>query len=140
VKPLTLKIEPRPLAGLIPFARNARTHSDLQVAQIAASIKELNVQGCGSRNHVHEWPTVAKLAEVTKEGLAPQRFWIAVVSREFLPPIYIKKGRGKNSACFGLFLRVLRGVLPVSNRLVGSGLLHPAVPRAVSQLALERAE
>ena len=25
---------------LIPYARNSRTHSDLQVAQIAASIKE----------------------------------------------------------------------------------------------------
>ena len=29
-----------PLADLIPYARNARTHSDAQVAQIAASIKE----------------------------------------------------------------------------------------------------
>lgn len=30
----------RSVAGLIPYARNARTHSDAQVAQIAASIKE----------------------------------------------------------------------------------------------------
>jgi ParB-like chromosome segregation protein Spo0J len=30
----------RPCASLIPYARNARTHSDLQVAQIAASIRE----------------------------------------------------------------------------------------------------
>ena len=29
-----------PLANLIPYARNARTHTDAQVAQIAASIKE----------------------------------------------------------------------------------------------------
>lgn len=29
-----------PISGLIPYARNARTHSDQQVAQIAASIKE----------------------------------------------------------------------------------------------------
>jgi ParB-like chromosome segregation protein Spo0J len=35
-----LKIEYRPLADLIPYARNSRTHSDGQVAQIAASIKE----------------------------------------------------------------------------------------------------
>jgi ParB-like chromosome segregation protein Spo0J len=35
-----LTIEYRPLAGLIPYARNSRTHSDGQVAQIAASIKE----------------------------------------------------------------------------------------------------
>ena len=35
-----LKIEHRSVASLIPYARNARTHSDDQVAQIAASIRE----------------------------------------------------------------------------------------------------
>jgi hypothetical protein len=35
-----LRVEYRPLDGLIPYARNARTHSEAQVAQIAASIKE----------------------------------------------------------------------------------------------------
>jgi DNA modification methylase len=34
------KVERRPIAKLIPAARNSRTHSDEQVAQIAASIKE----------------------------------------------------------------------------------------------------
>jgi DNA modification methylase len=34
------KVERRPIAGLIPYARNSRTHSDAQVAQIAASIRE----------------------------------------------------------------------------------------------------
>ncbi len=34
------KIEQRPVESLVPYARNARTHSDEQVAQIAASIKE----------------------------------------------------------------------------------------------------
>jgi hypothetical protein len=34
------KVERWPLDRLIPYARNARTHSDEQVAQIAASIKE----------------------------------------------------------------------------------------------------
>jgi ParB-like chromosome segregation protein Spo0J len=29
-----------PVAALVPYARNARTHSDTQVAQIAASIVE----------------------------------------------------------------------------------------------------
>ncbi|MDB5318328.1 MAG: modification methylase [Rhodospirillales bacterium] len=29
-----------PVSGLVPYARNARTHSDAQVAQIAASIRE----------------------------------------------------------------------------------------------------
>jgi DNA modification methylase len=35
-----LQIEYRPVAALIPYARNSRTHSDDQVAQIAASIRE----------------------------------------------------------------------------------------------------
>src|SRR5687767_8533518 len=35
-----LKVEYRPVAALIPYARNARTHSDVQVAEIAASIRE----------------------------------------------------------------------------------------------------
>ena len=36
----SLRIESWPLSGLIPYARNARTHSDQQVEQIAASIRE----------------------------------------------------------------------------------------------------
>ena len=35
-----LKFEKRKVSELIPYARNSRTHSDEQVAQIAASIKE----------------------------------------------------------------------------------------------------
>jgi ParB-like chromosome segregation protein Spo0J len=35
-----LRVEYRLLESLVPFARNPRTHSDEQVAQIAASIKE----------------------------------------------------------------------------------------------------
>jgi len=35
-----LQIEYRPIEGLIPYARNARTHSDEQITQIAASIRE----------------------------------------------------------------------------------------------------
>lgn len=34
------QIEYQPLDALVPYARNSRTHSDEQVAQIAASIKE----------------------------------------------------------------------------------------------------
>ncbi|BCH23551.1 methyltransferase [Mesorhizobium sp. L-8-3] len=37
---LPLAVEYRPATSLIPYARNARTHSDAQVAQIAASIRE----------------------------------------------------------------------------------------------------
>ena len=35
-----LKITYKPVADLIPYAKNSRTHSDAQVAQIAASIRE----------------------------------------------------------------------------------------------------
>lgn len=34
------QVEQRPVAKLVPFARNSRTHSEEQVAQIAASIRE----------------------------------------------------------------------------------------------------
>src|SRR6478735_3255212 len=37
-----LRVEYRPVTSLIPFAKNARTHSDAQVAQIAASIREFS--------------------------------------------------------------------------------------------------
>ena len=37
---LISKVEQWPIAKLLPYARNARTHSDDQVAQIAASISE----------------------------------------------------------------------------------------------------
>lgn len=39
-KQLGLQIDMLPLEALIPYARNARKHSDEQVAQIAASIRE----------------------------------------------------------------------------------------------------
>ena len=35
-----LEVEYRPITALIPYARNARTHSEAQIAQIAASIRE----------------------------------------------------------------------------------------------------
>ncbi|MBT2748246.1 site-specific DNA-methyltransferase [Lysobacter sp. ISL-50] len=37
---MTLNVQDRPVHALIPYVRNARTHSDAQVAQIAASIVE----------------------------------------------------------------------------------------------------
>lgn len=37
---MTLKIQYKPIADLIPYARNSRTHDEAQVAQIAASIRE----------------------------------------------------------------------------------------------------
>ena len=38
--PEGLKIVQKPLESLVPYARNPRTHSDEQVSQIAASIRE----------------------------------------------------------------------------------------------------
>lgn len=40
-----LNIENRPVAELIPYARNSRTHSDGQIAQIAGSIEEFGMAG-----------------------------------------------------------------------------------------------
>lgn len=37
--PLHIRVEYLPLAELVPYARNSRTHSDEQVAQIAASVR-----------------------------------------------------------------------------------------------------
>ncbi|MEY4241374.1 MAG: hypothetical protein RJA14_1070 [Pseudomonadota bacterium] len=37
---MTIQVEHRRVEDLIPYARNSRTHSDAQVAQIAASIRE----------------------------------------------------------------------------------------------------
>lgn len=39
------QIENRPVEGLIPYARNSRTHSDAQVAMIAASLDEFGMVG-----------------------------------------------------------------------------------------------
>ena len=41
-----LKIETWRIERLIPYARNARLHSDAQVAQIAASIVEFRFSVC----------------------------------------------------------------------------------------------
>jgi ParB-like chromosome segregation protein Spo0J len=37
---MTLNIQQRAVTDLIPYIANSRTHSDAQIAQIAASIKE----------------------------------------------------------------------------------------------------
>ena len=40
MNPRDLHIERRAIDALIPYARNSRTHSEAQIAQIAASIQE----------------------------------------------------------------------------------------------------
>lgn len=39
---MQLEIKYKPLADLIPYARNSRTHSEAQIKQIAASIREFD--------------------------------------------------------------------------------------------------
>ena len=53
-----INLEQRSLDALIPFARNSRTHSEEQVAQIAASIREF-----GWTNPI--------LIDVTNDGWVP---------------------------------------------------------------------
>ena len=61
------KIQQWPTAKLVPYARNARTHQEAQVAQIAASIAE------GVRVHQsHPRAAMASSSPVT-DGLLPRR-------------------------------------------------------------------
>ncbi|MBW8067557.1 MAG: DNA methylase N-4, partial [Ferrovum sp.] len=73
----SLQIEQRPIDVLIPYARNAKQHSDAQVAQIAASIREF---GWGSpilvdgRNNViagHGRLLAARKLGLTKVPVVP---------------------------------------------------------------------
>ena len=61
------KIEQWPTAKLLPYARNARTHSDDQVAQIAASIAEFGftnpILAGQRRHHRRRARTVCRCAE-----------------------------------------------------------------------------
>jgi ParB-like chromosome segregation protein Spo0J len=43
------KVERWPLERLVPYAKNSRTHSEEQVAQIAASIKRMGL------DHAESW-------------------------------------------------------------------------------------
>ena len=61
------KIEQWPTAKLLPYARNARTHSEDQVAQIAASIKEFGFTKAGVNKNT------GKLGEVLNDDRADWR-------------------------------------------------------------------
>ena len=47
---MALEVRYRKLEDLIPYARNSRTHSEAQVAQIASSIREF-----GFTNPIKRW-------------------------------------------------------------------------------------
>lgn len=92
-----LEIQYRPLEGLIPYARNSRTHSDEQVGQIAGSIKEFGftnpvlideeggiIAGHGrvmaaSRLKLAEVPTI------TLDGLTPAQKRAYIIADNRLP-------------------------------------------------------
>ena len=85
---MKLKIEYRKVSELLPYARNARTHSDEQVSQLAASIKEFGFNNpvaidadgmilCGhgrvmaaQKLHMAEVPTVclSHLSDIQKKA------------------------------------------------------------------------
>lgn len=70
------KIEQVSVETLIPYARNSRTHSDAQVAQIAASIKEFGFTNPvlidGGGDHCRTWAsTCRKEAGHSKRALHP---------------------------------------------------------------------
>ena len=64
------RIELWPLDRLVPFARNPRTHSDAQVAQIAASIAEFGFNPTSAKlkarsrriNHLHRHSVTIRAA------------------------------------------------------------------------------
>ena len=56
------QLETIQIDALIPYARNSRTHSDAQVAQIASSIKEFGFTNpvlidAGGGHHCRTWPS-----------------------------------------------------------------------------------
>jgi len=90
-----LQIAWRPLGELIPYARNPRTHSDAQVAQIAASIREFG------------W-TVPVLARISH-------------SRKVVPEFGGQNGRDDQAAVLDTRLMV-RGEFRASDRDRSGGL------------------
>ena len=68
---LRLAIRYVPLDALTPYLKNARTHSDAQVAQIAASIREFGWTNAilrGRRARNYSWPRPRRRAK--KLGMA----------------------------------------------------------------------
>ena len=83
------KVERRPLAKLLPYARNARTHSDAQIAAIAASIKEwgwtmpLLVDESGGLIAGHGRVLAAHLLRLTEAPVMVARGWSPAQIRSY---------------------------------------------------------
>jgi ParB-like chromosome segregation protein Spo0J len=83
------KVERRPLAGLIPYARNARTHSEAQIAAIAASIREwgwtmpLLIKPDGELIAGHGRVLAAELLKLTEVPVMVAKGWSATKVRAY---------------------------------------------------------
>ena len=86
------KIIMRPVAALIPYARNARTHSEAQVAQIAGSIREF-----GFTNPIRDPAGAQILADLPGGGARG----LASRKREAFEPSRRRAGSPQGSAIKG---------------------------------------
>src|SRR3954464_5826934 len=83
------KVHPRPIAKLLPYARNARTHSDAQIAAIAASIKEWGwtmprvVDESGGLIAGHGRVLAAHLLRLTEAPVMVARGWTPAQIRSY---------------------------------------------------------
>ena len=78
-----------PVATLVPYARNARTHSDAQVAQIAASIREFGFTNpilVDAEGRRHRRPrTPARRAQARHDRGARPWSWATLPRRSAAP-------------------------------------------------------
>jgi hypothetical protein len=80
------KVERRPIAKLIPAARNARTHSDEQVAQIAASIKAASYDRCPISQRTTMRTSPGRMHRLIRAS-PPSAIWVNPVLRDITEDI-----------------------------------------------------
>lgn len=109
-------VERRPIDKLIPYARNPRTHSDAQVAQIAASMREWGwtnpvlVDEKGGIIAGHGRVMAARLLEWTEVPVMVARGWTASQKRAYvIADNQLAITAGWDPELLGLELRELAG-------------------------------
>ncbi len=84
------KVERWTISRLVPYARNARTHSDAQVAQIAASIREwgwttpILVDEAGGLIAGHGRVMAARQLGITEVPVVVARGWSEAQKRAYI--------------------------------------------------------
>lgn len=84
------QVERRSVESLIPYARNARTHSEAQVAQLAASIREWGwtvpvlIDESGTLIAGHGRVMAARLLELTEVPVMVARGWSEAKTRAYV--------------------------------------------------------